>query len=198
MFAGAVMRTGVDAGAPNAGTTSRSAAESGRGFDEVSRRCRLPQRARRIRPPGAHPELAAVRDRLRDWRFYDGFRVDATAPARLPRVGTRTPVLSDDGGDLAAAVQTIIEAGFDDLPRAVADAFDGATVSVAVHDGLFELQLHQRGMLRPLRAAELSDGTLRFLLWARRAAEPAAAVADGAQRAGDVTAPRPGARRWRR
>ncbi|MDT5398286.1 MAG: hypothetical protein QOK33_1517, partial [Mycobacterium sp.] len=34
-----------------------------------------------------------------------------------------------------------------------------------VHDGLFELQLHQRGMLRPLRAAELSDGTLRFLLW---------------------------------
>jgi predicted ATPase len=62
-------------------------------------------------------------------------------------------------------VQTIVEAGFDDLPRAVADAFDGATVSVAVHDGLFELQLHQRGMLRPLRAAELSDGTLRFLLW---------------------------------
>ena len=87
------------------------------------------------------------------------------APARRPQVGTRTPVLSDDGGDLAAAVQTIIEAGFDDLPRAVADAFDGATVSVAVHDGLFELQLHQRGMLRPLRAAELSDGTLRFLLW---------------------------------
>ena len=38
-------------------------------------------------------------------------------------------------------------------------------MSVAVHDGLFELQLHQRGMLRPLRAAELSDGTLRFLLW---------------------------------
>ncbi len=115
--------------------------------------------------PGALPELAAVRDRLRGWRFYDGFRVDAAAPARRPQVGTRTPVLSDDGGDLAAAVQTIVEAGFDDLPRAVADAFDGATVSVAVHDGLFELQLHQRGMLRPLRAAELSDGTLRFLLW---------------------------------
>ncbi len=38
-------------------------------------------------------------------------------------------------------------------------------MSVAVTDGLFELQLQQRGMLRPLRAAELSDGTLRFLLW---------------------------------
>ena len=122
--------------------------------------------------PGAYPELAAVRDRLRTWRFYDGFRVDASAPSRLPQVGTRTAILSDDGRDLAAAVQTVIEAGFDDLPRAVADAFDGATVSVAVHDGLFDLQLHQRGMLRPLRAAELSDGTLRFLLWAAALLSP--------------------------
>jgi predicted ATPase len=143
------------------------AAESGRGFEELTRalpsyRSVLAEYAH----PGALPELAAVRDRLRGWRFYDGFRVDAAAPARQPRVGTRTPVLSDDGGDLAAAIQTIIESGFDDLPRAVADAFDGATISVAVNDGLFELQLRQRGMLRPLRAAELSDGTLRFLLWA--------------------------------
>jgi predicted ATPase len=142
------------------------ASESGRGFDQLTKslpayRSVLAEYAH----PGALPELASVRDRLRDWRFYDGFRVDADAPARRPRVGTRTPVLSDDGGDLAAAVQTIVEAGFDDLPKAVADAFDGAEVSVAVHDGLFELQLHQRGMLRPLRAAELSDGTLRFLLW---------------------------------
>ena len=41
-------------------------------------------------------------------------------------------------------MQTIIEAGFDDLARAVAEAFDGATVSVAANDGLFELQLHQK------------------------------------------------------
>jgi predicted ATPase len=140
--------------------------ESGRGFTELTRalptyRSVLAEYAH----PDALPELAAVRERLRGWRFYDGFRVDADAPARQPRVGTRTPALADDGGDLAAAVQTIVEAGFDDLAQAVAAAFDGATVSVAVTDGLFELQLQQRGMLRPLRAAELSDGTLRFLLW---------------------------------
>lgn len=140
--------------------------ETGRGFSELTRAME-PYRSvlTEYAHPGALPELAAVRDRLRGWRFYDGFRVDAAAPARQPRVGTRTPVLSDDGADLAAAVQTILEVGLDDLPRAVADAFDGATVGVAVNDGLFELQLHQRGMLRPLRAAELSDGTLRFLLW---------------------------------
>lgn len=124
--------------------------------------------------PHAVPELAAVRERLRGWRFYDGFRVDAGAPARHPQVGTRTPVLCDDGSDLAAAIQTIIEAGLGDLDRVVADAFDGATISVAVHDGLFDLQLRQRGMLRPLRAAELSDGTLRFLLWAAALLSPQA------------------------
>ncbi len=32
-------------------------------------------------------------------------------------------------------------------------------------DTRFELVLHQPGMLRPLAAAELSDGTLRYLLW---------------------------------
>jgi predicted ATPase len=152
---------------------AESIAESGRGFDEMTRslpayRSVLAEYAH----PGAHPELAAVRHRLRSWRFYDGFRVDTAAPSRRPHVGTRTPVLSDDGGDLAAAVQTIIEAGFDDLERAVADAFDGATVSVAVQNGLFDLQLQQRGMLRPLRAAELSDGTLRFLLWAAALLSP--------------------------
>jgi predicted ATPase len=31
---------------------------------------------------------------------------------------------------------------------------------------LFRLQLHQPGLLRPLEAAELSDGTLRYLLLA--------------------------------
>ena len=172
VFAGAVMRTGSTL-VRRTRDYVEAAAESGRGFDEVSRtlppyRSVLAEYAH----PGAHPELAAVRHRLRTWRFYDGFRVDATAPSRLPQVGTRTPVLSDDGSDVAAAVQTIIEAGFEDLSRAVADAFDGASVSVAVHDGLFDLQLHQRGMLRPLRAAELSDGTLRFLLWAAALSSP--------------------------
>ena len=172
VFVGLVMRTGSTL-VRRTRDYAEASAETGRGFDEMTRslppyRSVLAEYAH----PGAHPELAAVRHRLRSWRFYDGFRVDTAAPSRLPHVGTRTPVLSDDGADLAAAVQTIIEAGFDDLARAVADAFDGATVSVAVRDGLFDLQLQQRGMLRPLRAAELSDGTLRFLLWAAALLSP--------------------------
>ncbi|MDN4518111.1 AAA family ATPase [Mycolicibacterium austroafricanum] len=147
------------------------AADTGRGFDALA--SNLPAHRSVLADwAGAVPELVMVRERLRDWRFYDGFRADSHAPARMPQVGTRTPVLADDGADLAAAVQTILETGTDDFGRAVADAFDGATVSVSVTDGLFDLHLRQRGMLRTLRSAEMSDGTLRFLLWAAALLSP--------------------------
>lgn len=115
-------------------------------------------------PRGA-PELLALRERMRGWRFYDHFRTDGEAPARRAQIGTRTTVLASDGADLAAAIQTILEIGdaqaFD---AAIADAFPGSSVSVSSDGSLFEVQMSQRGLLRPLRAAELSDGTLRYLL----------------------------------
>ncbi len=49
------------------------------------------------------PEATILRRRMGGWRFYDHLRTDADAPARRPRVGTRTPVLASDGSDLAAA-----------------------------------------------------------------------------------------------
>ncbi|MBB4678274.1 AAA family ATPase [Crossiella cryophila] len=116
--------------------------------------------------PRVAPEVMVLRERIRSWRFYDHFRTDAEAPARQARLGTRTPVLSQDGADLAAAVQTITEIGDTDvLDLAIEDAFPGSQVTVEHSDGRFELSLRQHGLLRPLRAAELSDGTLRYLLW---------------------------------
>ena len=115
--------------------------------------------------PRAAPELLQVRERMRNWRFYDGFRTDAGAPARRRQVGTYTPVLAGDGADLAAAFQTILEiGGADDLDAAITDAFPGSTVEVVIADGYFELAMHQHGLLRPLATSELSDGTLRYLL----------------------------------
>lgn len=111
------------------------------------------------------PELLALRRTMAGWRFYDHFRVDPEAPARLPQVGTRSPTLSHDGANVASVWGTLEEAGLAaPLDDAVADAFPGARVTVAAVDGLFRLQLHQRGLLRPLEATELSDGTLRYLL----------------------------------
>jgi predicted ATPase len=116
--------------------------------------------------PRSSPEMLMLRERLRGWRFYDQFRADAEAPARQPQVGTHTPVLANDGADLAAALQTIVEIGDPEaLADSVSDAFAGASVSVSRHDGRFEVEMRQHGLLRPLKSAELSDGTLRYLLW---------------------------------
>jgi predicted ATPase len=110
-------------------------------------------------------ELLLLRERMRDWRFYDHLRTDRDAPARRPQVGTYTPVLGSDGSDLAAALQTVREIGSDaELDGAIADAFPGAGIEIADTDGYFELEMRQHGLLRPLKAAELSDGTLRYLL----------------------------------
>jgi predicted ATPase len=116
--------------------------------------------------PRNTPEMLMLREHIRGWRFYDQLRTDAAAPARLPQIGTHTPVLGHDGADLAAALQTILEMGdADALNQSVADAFPGSAVAVTNTDGWFDVQIRQHGLLRPLKAAELSDGTLRYLLW---------------------------------
>jgi predicted ATPase len=134
----------------------RQAATALAPFDSMMTHCSDPRDA---------PELLLLRERMRDWRFYDHFSTDRDAPARKPQVGTYTPVLGSDGSDLAAAMQTIREIGqADELDEAIADAFAGCEIGVANTDGFFELHMLQHGLLRALKAAELSDGTLRYLL----------------------------------
>jgi predicted ATPase len=128
-----------------------------RPFDSMLSELADPQRA---------PDLMVVRERIRSWRFYDHVRTDADAPARRSQIGTRTPVLSGDGADLAAALATIAEVGDTDALHAAVDrAFPGSGVEISAEAGRFEVRLSQHGLLRPLSAAELSDGTMRYLLW---------------------------------
>lgn len=117
--------------------------------------------------PREAPELLLLRERMRSWRFYDHWRTDRDAPARRPQIGTHTPVLADDGSDIAAAVQTIMHIGDVAAFRdAVADAFPGARVGVGGSNGYLEIEMQQHGLLRPLQISELSDGTLRYLFLA--------------------------------
>ncbi len=110
-------------------------------------------------------ELLSLRRAMTAWRFYDHFRVDQDAPARARQVGTRSHTLAHDGSNLAATWATIVEAGRGRaLDDAVDEAFPGSRVRVDTSDGLFRLTISQPGLLRPLEAAELSDGTLRYLL----------------------------------
>tara|TARA_R110002096_G_scaffold401386_5_gene598255 strand:+ start:8984 stop:9724 length:741 start_codon:yes stop_codon:yes gene_type:complete len=117
--------------------------------------------------PSSIPALNELRSSVRQWRFYDHFRSDREAPARQSRIGTRTPILHQDGRDLGAALQTIIEVGdHQALQKSIADAFPECELKVAVDgDSRFSILFSQSGLLRPFSVSELSEGTLLYLLW---------------------------------
>jgi predicted ATPase len=146
------------------GAVVRARAE--RGWTDVSHNlAKFDSVLARLADPQRTPEVLTLRDQIRSWRFYDHFRTDADAPARLPQVGTYTPVLADDGHDLAAALQTIREIGDEKaLDDAIGDAFPGTTLVIGRDRRRFEIEMMHHGLLRSLAATELSDGTLRYLL----------------------------------
>lgn len=119
-----------------------------------------------ISDPVSVPEVYEVRQAIRNWRFYDLFRTDSQSVIRTSQIGTRTTVLDHDGHSLVAALRTIYEIGNRQaLYESIEDAFPGATIGFEVDAGnRLSLQFIQQGLLRPLNQAELSDGTLRYLL----------------------------------
>lgn len=127
-----------------------------------------------LREPHRFPELFNVREAVRGWRFYHGFRTDADAPLRSPQVSVRTPVLSHDGNDLAAALQTIQEVGDEiALHQAIESALPGKSLEVLSNEvnpqtksprfTELSVALHTEGCSRPMLSHELSDGTLKYL-----------------------------------
>jgi predicted ATPase len=119
-----------------------------------------------LQDPQRYPVLASLAAELQSWRFYHHFRTDPGSPLRQPQVGIQTPVLSSDGTDLAAALETIFQIGDGSaLNEEVERAFPGAKLEIAAREeeAIFAVQMTMPGIARPLRAAELSDGTLRYL-----------------------------------
>ncbi len=124
--------------------------------------------------PSTAPELYALRESARGWRFLDYLRTDTAAPARLPSPATFTPVLPDDGSRLPAALATVQRIGqagaFND---AIDAAFPGSRVRVEEDEsGMAKIVMSQPGLARPLDARELSDGTLRMILLATALLSP--------------------------
>jgi predicted ATPase len=122
-----------------------------------------------LREPERFPVLAMLRQEFASWRFYHQFRTDRDSPIRRPQPGCRTPVLSSDGHDLAAALQTIREVGnLPALDEAIDRAFPGSTLLIfgpdpATTGSGFTLALQASEFQRPFHAVELSDGTIQYL-----------------------------------
>jgi predicted ATPase len=110
-----------------------------------------------------YPAMMAAREILISWRFYHHFPTGPRSPLRQPTIGFWSPVLAEDGGNLAANLQTLIECQRSGpLDDAVEMAFPGCQWSPVDDQGRFQLRLLRPGLKRWLEAAELSDGTLRF------------------------------------
>jgi predicted ATPase len=116
--------------------------------------------------PQRFPEVHALRQTMLDWRFYHSLRTDADSALRRPCLAVTSPTLASDGSNLAAVFASLVYIRGDtvDLDRAINDAFPGAALSVPrpEREASFGMVLpdHPR---RVFQAAELSDGTLRYL-----------------------------------
>lgn len=117
-----------------------------------------------VADPKRFPYADDFRRKLLKWRFYHGFRTDEFSPLRTPRNGVRTYVMSQDGHDVAAALQTIRENGDGvALHESIQDAFPGSNLLIESNGRTLSLGLTSGGLYRNLEAHELSDGTLRYL-----------------------------------
>jgi len=116
-----------------------------------------------LKEPHRFPQLSALHQELKQWRFYHHFRTDPDAPLRQPQIGVITPVLSHSGDDLAAALRTIMLVGAYDIDDVINRAFPGAKLLVKGEKGQFSYYLRMPGVYRALGARELSDGTVRYL-----------------------------------
>lgn len=120
----------------------------------------------RLEDPSRYPELDAVRRTLLEWRFYHDLRTDADSPLRRPCVAVAAPTLASDGSNLAAVFATLayIRQDTTDLDAMVDAAFPGAQLIIEASErsasfGMSFVEFPHR----VFEAAELSDGTLRFL-----------------------------------
>lgn len=115
---------------------------------------------------GRYPEAGELRELLLGWRFYHGFRTDSDSPVRKPALAVTSPLLDEDGANLAAVFATLVHIRQDtlELDRSVADALGGARLEVPVpgEAASFELRMPEFPQ-RVFRPEELSDGQIRFL-----------------------------------
>ena len=119
-----------------------------------------------LEDPARFPDLYTLKRTMLDWRFYHEMRTDLDAPLRRPCLAVASPTLASDGSNLAAVLATLVHIRQDtfDLERTIEDAFPGAALEVPVpgRTASFGLRFADHPK-RVFEAAELSDGTLRYL-----------------------------------
>jgi predicted ATPase len=119
-----------------------------------------------IEEPQRFPDLHMVRRTMLDWRFYHDFRTDSDSPLRRPCLAVTSPTLVSNGSNLAAVFATLVHIRQDSVApqKMIDDAFPGARLMVPQPEEAASFGMIFREFPnRIFNAAELSDGTLRYL-----------------------------------
>jgi predicted ATPase len=112
------------------------------------------------------------------WKIYQSFLTDRDAPIRAPAVARHESSLDPDGQNLISVLHTLYSTDreFKDevntaMRTAFSDDFDEIVFPPAA-DQRIQLRLRWRSLRREQSAADLSDGTLRFLFLMAALANP--------------------------
>lgn len=118
--------------------------------------------------PG-HRVLYRLKQQIESWRFFSGIRFN-DPQLRQPSLIEQLPALRDDGGNLASVLNWLRSenpAVFKEIElhiRGIVPGFRALGVRPS-GAGRVTLTWDEGGLVNPLTAAELSDGSLRLLLW---------------------------------
>jgi predicted ATPase len=125
--------------------------------------------------PG-NPTLNHLKEQIDSWRFFSGIRFN-DRQLRQPALIEESPTLRDDGGNLSSVLNWLqIESPslFSEIEvhiRGIIPGFRALGVRPS-GAGRVTLTWNEDGLVNPLTAADLSDGSLRLLLWLTLALTP--------------------------
>lgn len=116
-----------------------------------------------------HRTLYRLKDHIQAWRFFSGIRFNDQS-MRRPALIEEAPTLRDDGGNLASVLHWLQHEHPDIFGqielhiRGIIPAFRVLSVR-STGAGRVTVMWDEEGLVNPLSAADLSDGSLRLLLW---------------------------------
>ena len=121
---------------------------------------------------GPFPAMELINDiqsELASWRIYQGFNTHREAPIRAPQVTRAETQVDPDGQNLISVLHTLYTTSRDfrdeantAMRAAFGEDFEEIVFPPAA-DQRIQLRIRWRSLKREQSAADLSDGTLRFL-----------------------------------
>jgi predicted ATPase len=115
-----------------------------------------------------HPAPYMLQQQLKAWAIYQGLQVDEDAPIRRSAVARKETRISHNGQNLIPVLKTLYEGDFrDSIDSGMSAAFPDDYAELFFREtepSRIQLYIRRKHSHREDSAADLSDGTLRFLL----------------------------------